>query len=580
MQDERSPAGRWEHRLRTLSTSRIAYAVALGLVLLGAAFVRWQHCKTGLPYVHRWGETTIVGRALDMIKTGDLNPHWFKYGGPTIYLESAVDALHFVWMRGQPEGAANSIGSLDDILTPKQMGSRWLLSHPSFLFWNRAALALCGLLTVLVATRLARLFVGRWWALLAGASLAVLPTHVFVSTAVRPDALATMFTVLAVAGAVRFLRHERASSFIASLVCAGLAAATKYNAAMALLAPWFALLLAMWRKSPGHRRWMPLAAFALPPLAFLAGNPFALVEPTVFLEHAGDEYHHYHQLGQPGQMAEPGLAHAWIQLQSLAQGIGAGSAWLGWPLLLLALLGGVRLLRRVEGWVLCFVPIAFFFFMTSTKVVFEHNFALLGPYVAIALACGARGVASKLRAVGAREHGLWVAAMALVALVPMALSALEARRVGRAQDTRTRVVDELNRLAEDRGWSRVAVASELGMHPIDLSRIRIPHESWKLERLHGEQAKFDALVVPAVIDLRRGLAKAAAGLGDENYLHPDRESIQEAYEDLERRMTAKRALLPRGAVLLEIEGEPTPLSAMSVNPAVRIVLPEAEKGGD
>jgi 4-amino-4-deoxy-L-arabinose transferase-like glycosyltransferase len=553
--------------------------LALALLLFGAFSIRGLHSRTGLPYVHRWGETTIVGRSLEMVKTGDLNPHWFKYGGPTIYLEAVVDAVHYVWLRGQPESGA-SVGSLEDILLPKQMGSRWLLSHPSFLLWNRLALSLVGVLTIVMTVGLARMFIGRWWALLAGATLTALPSHVFVSTSVRPDALATLFTLGAVAAAVRFLRHERPGSWIASLLFAGLAAATKYNAAMALLAPWSALALAGWRRSSGLRRWMPLAAFGLPILAFLAGNPFCVVELTTFLEHAGDEYHHYHQLGQPGQIAEPGLAHAWIQIRQLAQGLGAGSSILGWPLMLLALPGAARLIRRVEGAVVCFVPLAFFLFMVSTKVVFEHNFALLGPFVGLALAAGARAIATRLRATTSAARLAWLATAVLIAAAPFTKSWIQAGRIARTPDTRSRIVDAVNRLARERGWERVALADELEMHPLDRARLEIESEQLKLEGIRAQESRFDALVVPMAIGLRKGMVKAAEGLEDENYLHPDRESVTTAYEELERRMEAKRAFLPRGEVVFEIEGEPTPLGAMSVNPGLRIVLPGPSVSGD
>jgi hypothetical protein len=118
------------------------------------------------------------------------------------------------------------------------------------------------------------------------------------------------------------------------------------------------------------------------------------------------------------------------------------------------------------------------------------------------------------------------------------------------------------------------------MHPLDRARLEIESEQLKLEGIRAQESRFDALVVPMAIGLRKGMVKAAEGLEDENYLHPDRESVTTAYEELERRMEAKRAFLPRGEVVFEIEGEPTPLGAMSVNPGLRIVLPGPSVSGD
>lgn len=56
--------------------SRSQWAL-LAAVLVSAAVLRALHCFKGLPYLYEWDEPLIASRALDMLKTGDLNPRAF-----------------------------------------------------------------------------------------------------------------------------------------------------------------------------------------------------------------------------------------------------------------------------------------------------------------------------------------------------------------------------------------------------------------------------------------------------------------------------------------------------------------------
>src|SRR6476620_1559765 len=60
--------------------------IALLLLILAAAFVlRGMQAWFGMPYLHYWDEPQTAYTALNIIKSGDPNPHFFRYGSLLIY---------------------------------------------------------------------------------------------------------------------------------------------------------------------------------------------------------------------------------------------------------------------------------------------------------------------------------------------------------------------------------------------------------------------------------------------------------------------------------------------------------------
>lgn len=50
----------------------------------------------GAPYRVANDEPFVVGMALQIMKTGDFNPHFFDYGGLSIYLHTVVGVFTFL----------------------------------------------------------------------------------------------------------------------------------------------------------------------------------------------------------------------------------------------------------------------------------------------------------------------------------------------------------------------------------------------------------------------------------------------------------------------------------------------------
>src|SRR5881397_704904 len=67
----------------------ILFLLAAGLRVWG---VHWS-----LPYVIHADEPGIVDAAVRIVKSGNLNPHWFNYPSLVIYLQAAIDKLNLLW---------------------------------------------------------------------------------------------------------------------------------------------------------------------------------------------------------------------------------------------------------------------------------------------------------------------------------------------------------------------------------------------------------------------------------------------------------------------------------------------------
>ena len=218
-----------------LRTSRLA----LALVLLAAAVLRFWALGRGIPYALQVDEPEIIERATNMMRSGSLHPHFFDYPGPVHLHPARVSIARFI---------AGAIGG--------EWTSLAEATTASFYLWGRAVTAAFGVATVLLVYQ-----VGMRWgarhALLAAGLMAVLPLHVRYSHYVLTDTPLTFFITLTLL--LSLAAHERGTigAFAWAGAAAGLAAATKYNGGVALLMPliacWMTLSVRRGRVSAGAR---------------------------------------------------------------------------------------------------------------------------------------------------------------------------------------------------------------------------------------------------------------------------------------------------------------------------------------
>jgi dolichyl-phosphate-mannose--protein O-mannosyl transferase len=173
-----------------------------------------------------------------------------------------------------------------------------IIDMPNYLFYlpGRLSIALVGVATVWFTYHLVTNgYRNRLLGLLAALFLAFSPIHVEESRYITPNVLSGFFVVLSLFFASRILENSSVSSqlevtrnYILAGLFAGLAASTKYNAALVAVSMLTTYLLSL--RTSKIACSMGLGAMVF---GFLAGTPYAIFDPETFLYGVRTEQIHY-----------------------------------------------------------------------------------------------------------------------------------------------------------------------------------------------------------------------------------------------------------------------------------------------
>lgn len=333
-----------------------AARLGLPLALAVAALLRFWALAQGVPFSVQVDEPEVMLRAVRMMQTGDLNPHFFDYPGFYMYVQAAVAVLRF--LVGAVRGEWASLAQ-----APPE----------AFYVWGRAVTAMLGTATVWIVYRTGLRW-GARTALLAAAMFTVMPLHVRESHFVLTDVPATFFVMLTLLLSLR--AHERATtwSFALAGAAAGLAAGSKYNGIVAAILPLAACVM-----TPATR---PSRAATLPVIvastvaAFLAVAPYSLLDLPTFLNQFARLSSEYRTpwRGEPVWLIY--LKHLRIALEWPGSVIVAGGLVLG---VFRAVAGPDRL-----KWALATVfPLVYFRFISSQNIIFGRYLLPLLPFLSL-----------------------------------------------------------------------------------------------------------------------------------------------------------------------------------------------------
>ena len=239
-------------------------------VMAAAVAIRVWFLSDGVPHAPGIDEPAIVDRALRILQTGDWNTHAFDYPTLVIYLHTLVAIARY--LLGALQGEWASLAGMD-------IGSVYLS--------GRLVAALIGALTVWLTYRIGRDLDSPWLGLLAGAELAFLPMHVRESHFILTDVPVTALTTLAVWLAMRARRVRTVAAYGWAGAVVGLAAAAKYNGAVALVA--VALAWFLHERSSPDRLGKAAAAVSAMVVAFLITTPYAVLDLPNFLDGVGGQ---------------------------------------------------------------------------------------------------------------------------------------------------------------------------------------------------------------------------------------------------------------------------------------------------
>ena len=112
--------------------------LGLALALLAAGLLRFWALPHGVPFSLQVDEPEVMLRAVRMMKTGDLNPHFFDYPTLYMYVQALVATARF--LAGAVHGEWASLAQ-----APPE----------AFYVWGRAVTAIAGTATVWVLYRAA-----------------------------------------------------------------------------------------------------------------------------------------------------------------------------------------------------------------------------------------------------------------------------------------------------------------------------------------------------------------------------------------------------------------------------------------
>jgi hypothetical protein len=256
----------------------------LGLILLVALGIRVWGIGFDLPNLYQPDEDAVIMPAINILKTGDLEPSRLEYGSFQIYLLTGVFTAVYLYL------ARSGLFADPEQLTIYERGSYPLVyGFPQFYIAARLTSAVFGMLIVLLIYMLVRRLGSQRQALIAAAITALTPMLVVQAHFSTPDTVLTFMCLLGLYLLVRAYdtwEGDKGWAFIGAGFVCGLATSTKYNGAV-LLVPLLLLALLKVRTLDG---WLsgrilggPVAFLA----GFFAGTPFALLKIPLFLKWAG-----------------------------------------------------------------------------------------------------------------------------------------------------------------------------------------------------------------------------------------------------------------------------------------------------
>ena len=348
--------------------------------------------------------------------SGDFNPNFFNYPSAFLYATYFVHTLASGWGWTQEVTRSNAM---------------WALPH-DIIWCARLVSATLGALTASVVFLLAREVFGRnshgaKWAIVAGLLCAFAPAHVQHSHFATVDIAATFWVAMTLWLSCRALnfcsrnidnfdddnsknedettdesseetklrlkadaKRQRRVLLLAAL-CAGIGAATKYNAVIVLIAPLVATLYIEYSKLGKVK--LLLGVFVVAVLGFLLGCPFSVLAPREFWGDGVNTGFAYELLVHPRQgsgdlFTQTGngwLYHATFNLPFALTAPFAMAAFLG---LLLSVEGIVKTRKIGLGGGRVLVPMVafsllYFFALGFSQVRFMRYTLLLLPTFAI-----------------------------------------------------------------------------------------------------------------------------------------------------------------------------------------------------
>ena len=260
----------------------------LFLILLLALILRLVDIDFLLPYFEYGAdERLFVEHALQILKTGDWNPHLFIYGSFPFYLTAFIYLIYLgVQSLFNPENFAG-------LLQQASFSS----GNFTFLYLGRLSSVAFGLGTIWISYRIAKKIWNRETGYLAALLLALNPFHIFMSQYFRVDAPLLFWILAAFYFSLRVFQDGKTADYLLAGFFSGLAISTKY--AFPVFLPLLAAHILKPRAHGSLRQvlldWKIYLSSYVMVLTFLVTSPYAFLDFPTFIGHIGSLMSFYEQ---------------------------------------------------------------------------------------------------------------------------------------------------------------------------------------------------------------------------------------------------------------------------------------------
>jgi 4-amino-4-deoxy-L-arabinose transferase-like glycosyltransferase len=369
----------------------------LVLVILLAVLVRGAALGYDLPFIYHPDEPVYVN-IIHGIYHGDLNPHFFNY--PTLFFY--LNALAYLPVFGISGLLGNSVEVLP--VQTLVMGATQVQT-PAAVLLSRWVSVLFGLGSVAMLFIIGRMLSNNPRSgLVAALLLAVSPTTIKINRFITPDTFVVFFILGVIYFSLCLYRDGRRRDYVLAGIFAGLAASSKYNAGLVVLAPVIAHFLRYgWN---GFVRFNIYRAMLACGLAFLFTSPFVLLDITEFWKDFTYEARHYSSIGHPGMEGDSlnwYLSYLWMVEGAgvvlgavvVVAGFVAKLPWFGRLALPAATRGKETKIdwsganNHVKRWTVVFAfPLLYFFFISGFVVRNDRTLLPVIPFLLLAAGLG------------------------------------------------------------------------------------------------------------------------------------------------------------------------------------------------
>lgn len=353
----------------------------VGIVVV-AVVVRLWGIGYDLPYIYHPDEPVVIEIIQNMVRTGDLNPHFFGYSSLTFYLH-ALAYVPYYWV-GKLVGIFQT---RQDVLplVPLTMGVTYS-PFPTAILLDRLISVSFGVgvvvLTFFVAKKLSCKHPIAFFAMWMVAVDTINVTH---SRIVTPNIYVVFFSTATFLFSVFIYRSGKTWHYVMAGLCAGFTVACKYNGGLIILP----LLVAHFFRYGKRAMTNPnlyIAGIASC-VGFLATMPFAILDFSQFSKDLVFHAQYYRSASHPGM---EGDALRWY-ITYMGQ--------TGGVIYIFAILGILRglLTRSRDALLLAVFPLVYFAFISTMNIRNDRTFLPLTPFLFIFAAQFLVGCFEKVR---------------------------------------------------------------------------------------------------------------------------------------------------------------------------------------